>query len=93
MRARHVDLVSGELRFGCYPEGTIILTRLGAIGNLGAALPGLGPGPGPSDHGVTTNLRDAPDLSCSQVSPMSSSRVRSRSTVSLPSSAWAASCA
>jgi ketosteroid isomerase-like protein len=25
-------------RFDCYPEGTIILTQLGAIGNLGAAL-------------------------------------------------------
>lgn len=25
-------------RFDCYPEGTIILTQLGVIGNLGAAL-------------------------------------------------------
>jgi hypothetical protein len=25
-------------RFDCYPEGTVILTRLGVIGNLGAAL-------------------------------------------------------
>ena len=27
-----------EKRFDCYPEGSIILTQLGAIGNLGAAL-------------------------------------------------------
>ena len=25
-------------RFGCYPEGSVILTQLGVIGNLGAVL-------------------------------------------------------
>jgi ketosteroid isomerase-like protein len=33
------ELVDGKIkRFDCYPEGTIILTQLGAIGNLSAAL-------------------------------------------------------
>ena len=33
------ELVDGKIkRFDCYPEGTIILTQLGALGNLGAAL-------------------------------------------------------
>jgi len=26
------------MRFDCYPEGTIILTQLGVLGNLSAAL-------------------------------------------------------
>jgi hypothetical protein len=44
-------------------------------------------------QGVTTSLRDAPVLSCSQVPLMSSSRVCFRSMVNLPSIAWPASCA
>ena len=33
------ELVGGKIkRFDCYPEGSIILTQLGVIGNLGAAL-------------------------------------------------------
>jgi steroid delta-isomerase-like uncharacterized protein len=33
------ELVDGKIkRFDCYPEGTIILTQLGVLGNLGAAL-------------------------------------------------------
>jgi steroid delta-isomerase-like uncharacterized protein len=33
------ELVDGKIkRFDCYPEGTIILTQLGVIGDLGAAL-------------------------------------------------------
>ena len=33
------ELVDGKIkRFDCYPEGTVILTQLGLIGNLGAAL-------------------------------------------------------
>lgn len=33
------ELVDGRIkRFDCYPEGTIILTQLGVIGSLGAAL-------------------------------------------------------
>ena len=33
------ELVDGKIkRFDCYPEGSVILTQLGAIGNLGAAL-------------------------------------------------------
>ena len=33
------ELVDGKVkRFDCYPEGTIILTQLGVIGDLGAAL-------------------------------------------------------
>ena len=44
-------------------------------------------------QGVTTSLREAPVLRCSQVPLMSSSRVCSRSTVNLPSVAWPAICA
>jgi ketosteroid isomerase-like protein len=33
------ELADGKIkRFDCYPEGSVILTQLGAIGNLGAAL-------------------------------------------------------
>jgi ketosteroid isomerase-like protein len=33
------ELVDGKIkRFDCYPEGTIILTQLGVLGNLSAAL-------------------------------------------------------
>jgi ketosteroid isomerase-like protein len=33
------ELVDGKIkRFDCYPAGTVILTQLGLIGNLGAAL-------------------------------------------------------
>ena len=33
------ELVDGKIkRFDCYPEGSIVLTQLGVIGNLGAAL-------------------------------------------------------
>jgi ketosteroid isomerase-like protein len=33
------ELVDGKIkRFDCYPEGTVILTQLGLIGNLAAAL-------------------------------------------------------
>jgi ketosteroid isomerase-like protein len=33
------ELVEGKIkRFDCYPEGSVILTQLGVIGNLGAAL-------------------------------------------------------
>jgi ketosteroid isomerase-like protein len=33
------ELVDGKIkRFDCYPSGTVILTQLGLIGNLGAAL-------------------------------------------------------
>jgi hypothetical protein len=33
------ELAAGKIkRFDCYPEGTVILTQLGVIGNLGAAL-------------------------------------------------------
>ncbi len=33
------ELVDGKIkRFDCYPEGTMILTQLGVLGNLGAAL-------------------------------------------------------
>ena len=33
------ELVDGKIkRFDCYPEGSIILTQLGVIGNLNAAL-------------------------------------------------------
>jgi ketosteroid isomerase-like protein len=33
------ELADGKIkRFDCYPEGTVILTQLGLIGNLGAAL-------------------------------------------------------
>ena len=33
------ELVDGKIkRFDCYPEGTVILTQLGLIGNLSAAL-------------------------------------------------------
>jgi ketosteroid isomerase-like protein len=33
------ELIDGKIkRFDCYPEGTIILTQLGVIDNLGAAL-------------------------------------------------------
>jgi steroid delta-isomerase-like uncharacterized protein len=33
------ELTDGKIkRFDCYPEGSIILTQLGVIGNLGAAL-------------------------------------------------------
>ena len=33
------ELVDGKIkRFDCYPEATIILTQLGVLGNLGAAL-------------------------------------------------------
>ena len=33
------ELANGKIkRFDCYPEGSIILTQLGVIGNLGAAL-------------------------------------------------------
>jgi hypothetical protein len=34
-----VELVDGKIkRFDCYPEGSIILTQLGVLGDLGAAL-------------------------------------------------------
>jgi hypothetical protein len=34
-----LELVDGRIkRFDCYPEGTIILTQLGVLGNLSAAL-------------------------------------------------------
>lgn len=42
-------------------------------------------------QGVTTSFREAPALRCSQVSPMSASRVRSRSMVISPSAACPAS--
>ena len=33
------ELSGGKIkRFDCYPEGSVILTQLGVIGNLGAAL-------------------------------------------------------
>ena len=33
------ELADGKIkRFDCYPEGSVILTQLGVIGNLGAAL-------------------------------------------------------
>jgi hypothetical protein len=33
------ELVGDEIkRFDCYPEGTITLTQLGVLGNLGSAL-------------------------------------------------------
>jgi hypothetical protein len=33
------ELIDGKIkRFDCYPEGSVILTQLGAIGNLSAAL-------------------------------------------------------
>jgi hypothetical protein len=33
------ELVDGKIkRFDCYPEGSVILTQLGVIGNLNAAL-------------------------------------------------------
>jgi len=33
------ELVGGKIkRFDCYPEGSVILTQLGVIGNLSAAL-------------------------------------------------------
>jgi ketosteroid isomerase-like protein len=33
------ELAGGKIkRFDCYPEGSVILTQLGVIGNLGAAL-------------------------------------------------------
>ena len=33
------ELVDGKIkRFDCYPEGSVILTQLGVIGNLSAAL-------------------------------------------------------
>ena len=33
------ELIDGKIkRFDCYPEGSVILTQLGVIGNLGAAL-------------------------------------------------------
>jgi steroid delta-isomerase-like uncharacterized protein len=33
------ELTDGKIkRFDCYPEGSVILTQLGVIGNLGAAL-------------------------------------------------------
>ena len=33
------ELIDGKIkRFDCYPEGSIILTQLGVIDNLGAAL-------------------------------------------------------
>jgi ketosteroid isomerase-like protein len=33
------ELIDGKIkRFDCYPEGTIILTQLGVLGNLSAAL-------------------------------------------------------
>ena len=33
------ELIDGKIkRFDCYPEGTVILTQLGVIDNLGAAL-------------------------------------------------------
>jgi SnoaL-like polyketide cyclase len=33
------ELIDGKIkRFDCYPEGSIILTQLGVLGNLGAAL-------------------------------------------------------
>jgi hypothetical protein len=33
------SLVEGKIkRFDCYPEGSIVLTQLGVIGNLAAAL-------------------------------------------------------
>jgi steroid delta-isomerase-like uncharacterized protein len=33
------ELVDGKIkRFDCYPEGTVILTQLGVVGNLSAAL-------------------------------------------------------
>jgi hypothetical protein len=33
------ELIDDKIkRFDCYPEGSIILTQLGVIGNLGAAL-------------------------------------------------------
>jgi ketosteroid isomerase-like protein len=33
------ELADGKIkRFDCYPEGSVILTQLGAIGNLSAAL-------------------------------------------------------
>ena len=33
------ELIDGKIkRFDCYPSGTVILTQLGLIGNLGAAL-------------------------------------------------------
>jgi hypothetical protein len=34
-----LELVEGKIkRFDCYPEGSIVLTQLGVIGNLSAAL-------------------------------------------------------
>jgi hypothetical protein len=35
------ELSDGKIkRFDCYPSGSVILTQLGVLGNLGAALEG-----------------------------------------------------
>jgi DNA-binding NarL/FixJ family response regulator len=91
-RARSPSGRGRRLRFraGAAARGLTIFGRLVGRPGYGQGLTRARWPGGLASQGVTTSFRGAPVLRCSQVSLMSSSRVCSRSAVSLPSIAWPA---